>query len=205
MTKNRENRAYLVGAFHEMIELLEHVGFVIIGLIDKQSPDNIIFKDYPFVGNDEYLLKRGPLPGQTDVVISPDLPDARSKLLSLYIERGFKTPSIVGGQVSKSCIVGAGSIIQQQAFISCNCEIGIGVRVNVAAKVMHDCKIDDFTTIAPNAVLLGRVHVGKKVYIGANATILPDLKIGDSAIIGAGSVVTKNVERSAIVKGVPAK
>jgi virginiamycin A acetyltransferase len=44
------------------------------------------------------------------------------------------------------------------------------------------------------------------VWIGHNALIMPGCKfIGRGAVIGAGAVVTKNVERYAIMAGVPAK
>jgi acetyltransferase-like isoleucine patch superfamily enzyme len=70
---------------------------------------------------------------------------------------------------------------------------------------MHDNVIGNFTTIAPNAVLLGYVTTGECAYLGANSTILPNTKIGTEAIVGAGAVVTRDVPRSTIVKGVPAK
>lgn len=44
------------------------------------------------------------------------------------------------------------------------------------------------------------------VWIGANSIILPGCQqIGKGSIIGAGSIVTKNVEKMAIVGGNPAK
>ena len=70
---------------------------------------------------------------------------------------------------------------------------------------MHDCRVGNFVTIAPNAVILGRIEIGNNSYIGANSTILPKIKIGGNAIVGAGSVVTKNVIKDSIIKGVPAK
>lgn len=205
MDKNKKKRVYLIGAFHEMIELLEYAKFDIIGLIDRQLPQNSISRRYQLVGNDQWLLSRGPLPDQENVVVSPDSPILRSKLISDYTQCGFYTPNVIGGQISESCSVGAGSIIHRQTFVSCGCEIGIGVRINTAAKVMHDCKIGNFTTIAPCALLLGKVSIGERAYIGANATILPGLKIGNGGIIGAGAVVTHDVQDFTTVKGIPAR
>lgn len=43
------------------------------------------------------------------------------------------------------------------------------------------------------------------VWIGCNVTITPGVTIEEGAVIGAGSVVTRNIEKGAIVGGNPAK
>jgi len=48
-------------------------------------------------------------------------------------------------------------------------------------------------------------EIGAKAKIGANSTLLPGVVIGEGALVGAGSVVTKNVDPSAVVAGNPAK
>src|SRR4030042_1766543 len=51
-----------------------------------------------------------------------------------------------------------------------------------------------------------KLCVGHDVWIGLNAIILPSVKvIGNGAIIAAGAVVTKDVDKYAIVGGNPAK
>ncbi|MEX0289394.1 MAG: sugar O-acetyltransferase [Flavobacteriaceae bacterium] len=49
------------------------------------------------------------------------------------------------------------------------------------------------------------VRIGDNVWIGAGAIINPGVTIGDNVIIASGSVVTKDVEDSTMVGGVPAK
>ena len=46
--------------------------------------------------------------------------------------------------------------------------------------------------------------VGNVVSIGSNATILP-VEICDNVVIGAGSVVTKDIKRSGVYVGNPAR
>jgi UDP-2-acetamido-3-amino-2,3-dideoxy-glucuronate N-acetyltransferase len=48
-------------------------------------------------------------------------------------------------------------------------------------------------------------RVCRRASIGSNATILCGVTIGEGAIIGAGAVVTRDVGRSTIVAGVPAR
>lgn len=47
--------------------------------------------------------------------------------------------------------------------------------------------------------------IGRDVWIGANAVVLGGVSIGDGAVVGAGSIVTRDVERGAIVAGNPAR
>lgn len=194
---------YIVGAFHEIVELIESLSIPIIGLIDRQSPVSACCVKYPMLGDDEWLLSRGE--GGENVVITPDLPNVRKKLFNLYRSAGFETPTMIAGNVSAYAEIGQGSVIQRDAYVSAGSRLGIGVKVNVGVKVMHDVNIDDFVTIAPAAVVLGHVQIGQGVYIGANATLLPHVEVGEGAVIGAGAVVTKNVASHVTVKGVPAK
>ena len=46
--------------------------------------------------------------------------------------------------------------------------------------------------------------LGSNVSIGSNSTILP-VNICDNVVVGAGSVVTKNINKSGIYAGNPAK
>jgi len=201
-----KNGVYLVGGFHEMVELLEKMDFPILGIIDeRRSSVRGIDAAYPLLGDDAWLLGRGPVPGGDSVVIAPDLPRVRQKLVTKYVSCGFELPPVVGGEVAESCHLADAVVIQSMAYVSSCCNLGRGVRVNVGARVMHDTVIGDFTTVAPAAVLLGRVEVGAGVYIGANATILPGVTIGEGAVVGAGAVVSKNVPPFAVVKGVPAR
>ena len=55
-----------------------------------------------------------------------------------------------------------------------------------------------------NKALWKETYIGNNVSIGSNATILP-INICDNVVIGAGSVVTKNITKSGIYVGNPAK
>ena len=56
-----------------------------------------------------------------------------------------------------------------------------------------------------HTIVLGPVSIQDNVWFGDDVLVLPDVTIAEGAIIGAGSVVTKDVERCAIVGGNPAK
>lgn len=195
----------LVGGFHEMIELCEDSGFNIIGIIDNEITGE--YWGYPVIGTDKEvsaIYYRFP---NCPVVIAPDAPHLRKKLVELYRTAGFEFATIISpkANISHSAKIGMGTVIQSGVNVSTATTIGNFVKLNTNANVMHDNVVGDFVTIAPNAVLLGYVEVGNNAYIGANSTILPNLSIGTGSTVGAGAVVTKDVDINIIVKGIPAK
>ncbi len=198
-------KAILVGGFNEMIELCELCNIKIVGIID-----NDIHKEYPqysILGTDNDAARLYSKYHSVPVVITPDSPNIRKKLVDYYSSIGYSFLSVISpkAEISKSSLLGKGVVIQSGVNISSNANVGDFVKLNTNSNIMHDCKIEGFTTVAPNAVLLGRVKVGSSCYIGANSTILPDVIIHKKAVVGAGSVVVKNVEKGKTVKSVPAK
>jgi UDP-3-O-[3-hydroxymyristoyl] glucosamine N-acyltransferase len=53
--------------------------------------------------------------------------------------------------------------------------------------------------------LFGSSSTGKAVLISGNSTIRNGKHVGDGAVVGMGSVVVRDVEDGAVVKGNPAK
>lgn len=195
----------LIGGFHEIIELCEICNKRIIGIIDKKLIDKYL--GYPILGNDKmapYLYKEY---GDTPIIVSPDVPDVRKKLVKYYLNIGYKFCDLIhpNANISKYANIGNGIVIQNGVNISANVAVEDFVKINTYANIMHDSQIGEYTTIAPNAVILGKVKISELCYIGSNSTILPKMKIGMKSIVGAGAVVTKNVSSNKTVKGNPAK
>ena len=42
-------------------------------------------------------------------------------------------------------------------------------------------------------------------WVGSNVTLLPGIEIGEKSVVAANAVVTKNVEKNSIYRGIPAK
>lgn len=200
-----DKKIIIVGGFHEVIELCEESGYTIVGLIDNNLNGN--YYNIPILGKDSDAKKLFNKFSDVRLVLTPDSPAIREKLFSYYSKIGFQFETIMSknAKISRSAIVGEGSIVQDGVNVSANTVIGKFSKLNTGCNVMHDCNIGDFTTVAPNAVVLGRISVGKSSYIGANATILPEIIIGENVTIGAGAVVTKNIVSNKTVKGIPAK
>jgi acetyltransferase-like isoleucine patch superfamily enzyme len=106
-------------------------------------------------------------------------------------------------EIQKDVLIGKNTRIQSHSFI---CElVSIGENCVIAHGVMF---IND--TFARGGPSKGdkrfwkKTKIGNNVSFGSNSTILP-VDICDNVVIGAGSVVTKNITKSGIYAGNPAK
>lgn len=86
------------------------------------------------------------------------------------------------------------------------------VCIGEKCKISHNVRIYNQTAIADHDFSLeempikqGDVIIKDFVWIGANVVINPGVTIGQNAVIGANSVITRDVDPSSIVGGVPAK
>ena len=201
----QKDNIILIGAFHEIIELCDICGKTIVGIIDNNS--NNIPSGYNWLGNDTNAEKLALEYKNIPLVIVPDSPSVRKKLVELYSKYGFQFCSLIHpkSNISSTAKIGNGVIVQYGVNISSNVIVNDFVRLNTCANIMHDVNIGSFTTVAPNAVLLGKVKIDDECYIGANSTVLPNVEIDSGAVVGASAVVTKNVAKNIIVVGVPAK
>ena len=106
-------------------------------------------------------------------------------------------------EIQKNTTIGKNTKIQSHSFI---CElVSIGDECFIGHGVMF---INDlFSEGRPangDKYFWKNTKIGNNVSIGSNATILP-IEICDNVVIGAGAVVTKNIVKSGIYVGNPAK
>jgi acetyltransferase-like isoleucine patch superfamily enzyme len=106
-------------------------------------------------------------------------------------------------EIQKNVIIGEFTKIQSHTFI---CElVTIGKNCFIGHGVMF---INDLFAIGKPAQgdksLWKETFIGNNVCIGSNSTILP-VYICSDVVIGAGSVVTRNINKSGVYAGNPAK
>lgn len=80
-----------------------------------------------------------------------------------------------------------------------------GAKVDNSTFISHNVVLGEDTFVVGETIMFGSSSTGKRVFISGNSTIRDGRHIGDKAIVGMGSVVVKNVEDGAVVKGNPAK
>jgi sugar O-acyltransferase (sialic acid O-acetyltransferase NeuD family) len=107
--------------------------------------------------------------------------------------------------VSKTAVLGDGTVVMQNAVVCSNAQVGSHVVVLPCAVISHDDVIGDYTCIATGVCISGGVRVGKACYLGCNSAIIENAQIGEYCLVGMGSVVTRNVEANSAVVGNPAR
>ena len=106
-------------------------------------------------------------------------------------------------EIQKNVVVGERVKIQSHSFICESVRIGNDCFIGHGVMFINDL----FSGGAPangNKDLWKNTKIENNVSIGSNATILP-VDICSNVVIGAGSVVTKNIKKSGIYAGNPAK
>lgn len=106
--------------------------------------------------------------------------------------------------------IGVGSHIGRNCVFSGLGGISVGERCAISSAVVvysisHDVDMQARQAVLASPIRRSEVRIGDCVWIGAGAIVLPGITIEDHAIIAAGAVVTKDVERWAVVAGVPAR
>ena len=143
----------------------------------------------------------------SDMVIAIGNNLLRAELVYRFTKMGFFMPTIVHPTafVSKSVMIGAGSVVFAQVAVNAGTQIGHGSIVNTGATIDHDCLVGDGVHISPGAHLAGTVIVGNYSWLGIGSSVIQQISIGENVVIGAGAVITQNVPNDVTVVGVPGK
>lgn len=113
----------------------------------------------------------------------------------------------------------------KQIFLGTN--ISIGMDCWFYASSQSRIEVGDGTIIAPRCRIYATMHnynspdlhavpydernivddviIGAGCWLGDGVVVMPGVHIGDGAVIGAGGVVTKDVEKYAVMAGVPCR
>lgn len=123
--------------------------------------------------------------------------------------------NLYGCKIEEGCFIGPFTEIQKNVTIGKNTKIQSHSFICEWVTIGEDCFIGHGVMFINDVFKEGKpaggdtskwksTHIGNQVSIGSNATILP-VSICDKVVIGAGAVVTKDIQKSGIYAGNPAK
>ena len=120
---------------------------------------------------------------------------------------GAKFATIIhpSAYISKTSLVGKGSVLSVGGIVASHTKIGNFVMINRGVTIGHDTIIGNCVTISPGVNIAGCCEIGDCSYIAIGSTIIDRIKIGKCSVVGAGAVVVKDVPDNVMVVGVPAK
>lgn len=132
--------------------------------------------------------------------------DVRKKMFNTYQNQvPFATIIHNSAWVDPSAVIEAGCIIYPRCEIDQNSVIKSNTILNLGCSVAHDTTIGAHSFLAPRVSVAGFVSVGEACILGINCTIVDNLNITDKTQIGAGAVVTRQIDKSGVYFGNPAK
>lgn len=171
-----------------------------------------ICNEFNKFGKNSYIGENIKLLGNLKLISIGDNVSIGSRvILECYNE--YMTNNGVQKFTSPSLIIGNNSSIGDDTHITCINKIMIGSNVLMGRKILitdnsHGILSLENIAIPPSKrplITKGPVIVEDNVWIGEMVCIMPGVRIGYGSIIAANSVVTKDVPRSCIVAGIPAK
>lgn len=192
-----------------LIEVLRTLGRQVLSITDSaEARRGNTIGGILIEGSDELVLEHDPDRVElANAIGSVKVPEIRRRIYVKFASRGYRFATIVhpSATVSPSSHLAQGAQVMAGATIQPRAMIGANTIVNTNASIDHDCTIGMHTHVAPGAILSGNVSVGQSCHIGTAASVIQSVNLGNNAFIAAGAVVTKDIERGAKVRGVPAR
>lgn len=181
----------------------DNLEWKILGFIDDDiSKQNKEIYSYKVLGNIDYLNN---LSKDVYVIIAIGNGKTREEVAKKIINKKYATLIHPNVNISKTSIIGEGSIICSGSLISILTSIGKHCIVNFNSIVAHDSILKNYVTLHVNVNISGNVTVGERTIIGSGSSIIQGKKIGSDCMVAIGSSVLNKVKDGSLVLGVPAK
>ncbi|MBD1134935.1 hypothetical protein IDH21_00875 [Pelagibacterales bacterium SAG-MED47] len=194
-----KKKIILIGTEEDMIFELKNANYDLAGYFGNKKKHSLKYLG-KITQISNYLKKNS----KVKICIAMGPLNIRKILLKKY-KKNILTYVSKNSIISKLTKVSTGSFIQNSCFIGNNSKIGEACKINVGAKIHHNSTIGSFSDIAPNSTILGNVKIGNECYIGAGTTVREKVKISNNIMTGINSAVVKNLNKSGLYIGIPAK
>ena len=150
------------------------------------------------------LIYKGFIHGEFDGIIITATRSMKFRREMLNLAEEFEIPLATfideNSFVSKSAIIGAGSVILDSARVGHKAQIGKNVFLSGFVNIDHHCEVGENSTFGPGVFFSGNVKAGNDIIFGSNIAVEPGITIGDNCKVASGSVLTRNVPAATVVK-----
>lgn len=105
--------------------------------------------------------------------------------------------------IGRDVEIGAYSVIHRGTMD--NTVINQGCKFGVYTNIGHNSHVGENTIMAAGVILNGGVQVGKNCWLGSGSLVKNHVSICDNTVIGMGAIVTKDIIKTGIYVGNPAR
>ena len=162
------------------------------GFLDSKKDTEGFPSKYSVLNNeDDFQYQEGDL-----IVLAIANPEIKERLYQKLHEKvqffTFVHPSSI---VLDYSILGEGTIVYPNCFISSNVRIGRLVTINAGSQIGHDTMIGDYSSLMAHVDLGGGVVLGNNSFMGTQSAIAPYKKVASYTKISIGSIVMRSISK----------
>lgn len=208
---DRIRRVFIVGAGGFGREVYQWACDVWPAAIDRLvgflSADAAVLKgrDFPIpIVADPLAVEPAPDEG---FLLAIGIPHVRRTVAEALCARGAEFLTLVHptAVVSRSAVIGSGSVICPFSVLSDGSRLGRFALVNYHSSLAHDAAAGDFAVLSPYATLGGGAEIGDDVFLGLHASVGPGKRIGPRSKVSANSAALCDAPADSLVYGVPGR
>lgn len=191
-----------------LLDTIEKINdYHILGVIDSFKDVNTTVYGYKILGDETILLSLnseiyGGIVAIGDNWVRSQVVEKVKKLIPNFKFVSICDPSAV---ISKSVVIGDGTVVMAGVVVNCDSQIGEHCIINTNSTVTHDCILGDYVSCGPGSLIGGNVKIGDYSAVALGANVIQSINIGEHTVIGAGSTVVKDIESNVVAYGSPAK
>ena len=180
------------GHAHVVADVIRAAGDKVVAFLDdnlEQEDCSGKLEDYNKYKNCEFVIGIGDS-------------EIREKISKINVK--WHTAIHPSAIISKSVLIGDGTVVMPNVVINARSLIGRHCIINTSSVIEHDNNIGDFCHISVGANLGGNISLGEKTWVGIGSTIKNGINICSNVMIGAGSLIVKDISDSGVYFGAPA-
>lgn len=175
----------------EVADLVSDIkGFEVAGFVESLERDRCAggLDGLPVLWVDDLVCLRN-----THVAVCAIGTPRRRSFIEQVAAMGIRFATLVhpSARVSRTSVVGEGSVVSANVVVAAHTRVGSHVILNRGALVGHHAAIGDYATISPGANIGGSSTIGEGTFVGMGAIIVDHIRVGEECFVCAGALVAR--------------